>query len=92
MSVRIYDGQGLDVVGGNATADTLVASPAHAMVGYRSKLPLVVGVASGAVDGDAISFSYNGVNWDSSDSTVHKCQLGGWDSGSRQGDCGFTCT
>ncbi|KAI0596356.1 hypothetical protein F4775DRAFT_603977 [Biscogniauxia sp. FL1348] len=52
-----------------------------------SELPnqLVVSVAS--VDSDPVTFSYGGQIFSSSNG----CSTGGYDSGSRQMDCGFSC-
>ena len=53
-----------------------------------SELPDVFVVTAGFVDNDPVTFAYAGQHWDSSSS---QCSFGAYDSGSRQGDCGFTC-
>lgn len=53
-----------------------------------SELPLVMVVTTGNVDDDPVSFAYGGQSWDSNSG---QCSVGGYDSGSRQMDCGFTC-
>ena len=63
-------------------------APGGQGVGVTSQLPLVFIATTGAVDDDAISFAYGGQFWDSN---AGQCSVGGYDSGSRQMDCGFTC-
>jgi len=53
-----------------------------------SELPLVLVATAGSVDNDPVKFAYGGQSWDSSSG---QCSTGGYDSGSRQMDCGFTC-
>lgn len=56
-----------------------------------SALPYTVTISSGATDDDPVSFAYGSDSWDTSNSGYHECSVGVYDSGSRQGDCGFTC-
>jgi hypothetical protein len=42
------------------------------------------------VDDDPIKFAYADQSWDTNDES--HCKMGAYDSGSRQGDCGFTCS
>ncbi|CAD6579778.1 MAG: hypothetical protein ASARMPRED_009247 [Alectoria sarmentosa] len=53
-------------------------------------LPYLVYVTVGAVDSDAVLFSYGDQNWGSNDQ-AHHSDFGAYDSGSRQGDTGFSC-
>lgn len=63
-------------------------APGGQGVGVNSALPWVFIATTGAVDDDAISFAYADQFWDSNSG---QCSVGGYDSGSRQMDCGFTC-
>lgn len=63
-------------------------APGGQGVDVFSQLPLVFIATTGNVDDDAISFAYGSQSWDSSSG---QCSVGGYDSGSRQMDCGFTC-
>ncbi len=59
-----------------------------------SNLPCVLEVIAKGGDNDPVAFAYAGDNWISTDTT--HCQMGGgtadgYDSGSRSGNCGFTC-
>lgn len=53
-----------------------------------SELPLVLVATAGSVDDDPVTFAYGSQSWDSNSG---QCSTGGYDSGSRQMDCGFTC-
>ena len=53
-----------------------------------SALPAVYIATAGSVDQDPVGFAYNGFAFTSSSDN---CQTGAYDSGSRQGDCGFPC-
>lgn len=55
-----------------------------------STLPYTFGITAPNLDSDAVYMSYNGQKWGSNDQQ-HKCNFGGYDSGSRQGDFGFSC-
>ena len=45
----------------------------------------------GPTDGDVVVFDYPGnAEWNSDDQS-HTCNFGQYDSGKREGDCGFTC-
>lgn len=63
-------------------------APGGQGVGVTSGLPLVFIATAGNVDDDPISFAYGDQSWDSNSG---QCSVGGYDSGSRQMDCGFTC-
>ena len=52
-------------------------------------LPHLFNVTVQNADNDSVLFEYNGVSWDSSNS--NHCGFGGYDTGKREGDCGFTC-
>jgi hypothetical protein len=55
-----------------------------------SKLPNTLVVTAGNVDADAVLMDYAGQHWGSNDQ-AHHCNFGAYDSGKREGDCGFTC-
>lgn len=63
-------------------------APTGVGVGVDSELPLVFVATAGTVDGDLVTFAYGSQNWDSNSG---QCSVGGYDSGSRQMDCSFTC-
>lgn len=84
LDVKIYD------AGGNAIGQVDGAdAPAGVGVGVTSALPYVLIVTAQNVDDDAVLFAYGGQNWDSK--TEPQCNFGSYDSGYRQGDCGFNC-
>lgn len=56
----------------------------------NSNLPYVMVLTASGGDGDAVLFAYGGQNWGSNDQEHHS-NFGPYDSGSRQGDTGFTC-
>uniref|UniRef100_A0A0W0EZ54 Putative glycoside hydrolase family 55 protein n=1 Tax=Moniliophthora roreri TaxID=221103 RepID=A0A0W0EZ54_MONRR len=51
------------------------------------KDPLVL--TAGNVDADPVTFTYKGTTFKSDDD--NHCKMGAYDSGNRDGDCGFTC-
>jgi len=71
-------------------AVTKADAPGGQGVGVTGRLPLVLTVTAQSVDGDAVLFAYGGQNWGSNDQ-AHQCNFGSYDSGKRDGDCGFTC-
>lgn len=83
ISIKDASGAGIGGVGG---AD----APAGQGVGVTSQLPAVLIVTTGNVDDDAVLFDYNGAHWGSNDQQ-HSCNFGAYDTGKREGDCGFTC-
>ncbi len=62
--------------------------PGGVYEGIDSQLPDVFEVEVGGADGQPVFFMYNGQAWDSGDS---QCSMGGYNGGSRQMDCGFSC-
>lgn len=66
----------------------LADAPGGAGVGVTSALPWVLIVTAENVDDDPVQFAYAGSAWDSNSS---QCSVGGYDSGSRNMDCGFPC-
>ncbi|CAF9915980.1 MAG: hypothetical protein HETSPECPRED_002700 [Heterodermia speciosa] len=54
-----------------------------------SNLPYVLEIHAPGPDDAAVTFNYGADAWSSDDSS--HCTLGAYDSGSRNGDCGFTC-
>lgn len=52
--------------------------------------PNVLVVTTGKVDNDAVLFKYGAQAWGSNDQE-HHCNFGAYDSGNREGDCGFSC-
>ena len=73
-----------DAVGGV----TLLSLPGGTFSDIDSQLPNAFGVEVGAIDTEPVRFQYAGQAWDSNSA---QCSVGGYDSGSRQMDCGFTC-
>ena len=63
-------------------------APGGQGVDVDSALPAVLIVTAENVDSDPVQFAYNGASWDSN---AAQCSVGGYDSGSRNMDCGFTC-
>ncbi|KAH8818866.1 hypothetical protein DL96DRAFT_1684436 [Flagelloscypha sp. PMI_526] len=63
-------------------------APANVGIDVTSKLPFVMIVTAQNVDDDPIKFAYAGQNFDSN---AAQCSVGGYDSGKREMDCGFTC-
>ncbi|KAI4129290.1 MAG: hypothetical protein LQ338_002299 [Usnochroma carphineum] len=63
-------------------------APGGQGVDVDGELPLVFIVTAGNVDDDPVSFAYGDQKWDSHS---QQCSVGGYDSGSRQLDCGFSC-
>ncbi len=63
-------------------------APAGQDVDVDSALPLVFIATAQNVDSDPLKFRYGGQNWNSSSS---QCSSGGYDSGTRKIDCGFSC-
>ena len=63
-------------------------APGGQGVDVDSALPLVLIVTAQDVDDDPVKFAYGDQSWDSNSD---QCSVGGYDSGSRQMDCGFTC-
>lgn len=67
---------------------TLLSLPGGTFTGIDSQLPAVFEVEVGADDSEPVDFQYAGQAWSSNDG---QCSTGGYDSGSRQIDCGFNC-
>ena len=65
-------------------------APSGQGVGVTSALPLVLIVTAQNVDDDAVLFAYGDQSWGSNDQP-HQCNFGAYDSGKREGDCGFSC-
>lgn len=85
FDLELYDGEGA-IVGDWELLE--VPSGTTAQLGTK---PLLYSLALSApnVDQDPIGFSYNFQTWDTNDPT--HCQMGDYDNGVRNGDCGFTC-
>ncbi|KAL2055058.1 hypothetical protein ABVK25_004880 [Lepraria finkii] len=83
FDILIKDDQG-ELVGELDYAD----APGGQGVDVDSALPEVLIVTAQNVDSDPVQFAYAGQSWDSNSG---QCSVGGYDSGSRQIDCGFTC-
>lgn len=62
--------------------------PAQQTRSIDSRLPYSLSITSGNVDSDPVSFGYAGFNFNTNGPN---CKVGGYDSGARQGDCGFDC-
>ena len=65
-------------------------APSGQVVHCPSRLPNDVIVTAQNVDADALLFQYGDQTFGSNDQ-AHHCNFGKYDSGSRNGDCGFTC-
>lgn len=83
LSVELYDSNKAPLNGINAAP---VADGAS--LDLDSPLPAVFITTVGHVDSDTLAFAYNGQNFNSASK---QCHFGGYQGGSRQGDCGFTC-
>jgi hypothetical protein len=59
-------------------------------VGVQGELPHMFNVISGERDEAPVKMEYNGENWAYADAG-HQCNFGRFDSGHRDGDCGFNC-
>lgn len=68
----------------------LLSIPSGQTQQVGSTLPMTFGVTAPNLDDDAVYMSYNGASWGSNDQE-HHCDFGKFDSGHRDGDCGFTC-
>ncbi|MCJ1342826.1 hypothetical protein MMC31_001015 [Peltigera leucophlebia] len=85
LDVSIIDANGA-LIGKVVGAD----APAGVEVDVKSTLPNVLVVTTGKVDHDAVLFKYGAQAWGSNDQQ-HHCDFGAYDSGKREGDCGFSC-
>lgn len=56
--------------------------------GFGGQLPSDLVVTTGDVDDDPVRFAYGDQSWDSNSD---QCSMGAYDSGKREGDCGFNC-
>ena len=83
LTIQIKDAIGA-TIGGVSEVDALSEQPFD----ISSQLPYQLVVTVHQLDQDPISFAYAGQNFLSSDT---QCNFGAYDSGSRQGDCGFSC-
>lgn len=68
-------------------------------ISAASQLPMVINISAGKVDNDPLNIGYGGDKFDTNTIVkvkgkpdVHRCSVGGYDSGSRQMDCNFGCT
>jgi hypothetical protein len=59
-----------------------------AVSGFGGQLPVQLIVTTGGVDADPVKFAYGDQSWDSNSD---QCKMGKYDSGKREGDCGFNC-
>ena len=84
LDIHIYDAAQHEI-GSVIGAD----APEGKGVGITSQLPYVLILTTGAVDSDPVTFDYAGAHWTSSDGS--HCGFGSYDSGKREGDCGFAC-
>lgn len=89
LSVTVLDGAGRAV--GEATKQ----SAAETLEVVDSALPYDLFVATGDVDSAPILFWYSDQYWNSSSTgtgnNTNHCAVGGYESGVRQMDCGFSC-
>lgn len=63
-------------------------APPNQDVDVDSALPLVFIATAENVDDDPLKFRYGSQAWDSNSP---QCKVGGYDSGMRNMDCGFSC-
>lgn len=85
FDVRLFD-KDKEIVGDLE----LVSIPSGEIKQLPSNLPYTFGVGAPNLDNDAVYMYYNGQKWGSNDQD-HKCNFGKYDSGKREGDCGFSC-
>lgn len=85
LDVSVKDASGA-VVGTVGYQD----APSGQSVHCSSRLPNPVVVTAQNVDTDALLFEYGGQHFGSNDQ-AHYCNFGAYDSGKREGDCGFSC-
>ncbi|KAI0132943.1 hypothetical protein BJ170DRAFT_730966 [Xylariales sp. AK1849] len=85
FDVTLYDANQEEI--GSAS---LLDVPSGQTRGVDSALPFVFEITAGNVDNDAVLMAYAGQNFGSNDQE-HHCNFGKYDSGSRNGDCGFSC-
>ena len=81
LAITIFDDSNILI------GEAIRQSTLEPLVIVDSVLPFDLIVATGT-DKDPIDFWYSDQYWSSSSSS---CKMGGYDKGSRQGDCGFTC-
>ncbi len=62
--------------------------PAQKTSSINSRLPYTLSITSGNVDADPVGFGYAGFNFNTNSIN---CKIGGYNAGSRQGDCGCNC-
>lgn len=84
FDISIFDASGAPI-GGVQRAN----APAFQGVAVSSQLPYLVILTAQNVDQDPVLFDYAAQHWASTD--ANHCSFGRYDSGARQGDCGFTC-
>ena len=85
FDVRIYDNNKVQIGG---TTNRRLAIPNGQTRSLASQLPYTLDISAGGGDWDPIGFAYAGQHWNTGSG---QCSLGGYDSGSRQADCGFNC-
>ncbi|KAK3077265.1 hypothetical protein LTS18_010781, partial [Coniosporium uncinatum] len=86
LEVKIFDAAGIQI--GHAVRQS-AESPLNVV---NSTLPdrLIIS-APGPDDDSPVEFWFADQYWNSNDKATHHCSSGGYDGGSRQGDCGFAC-
>ena len=85
LDITIVDAAG-NRIGGVQRAE----APAFQGVAVSSQLPWMLIVTAENRDEDPILFDYAGQHWAYAD-VAHGCNFGAYDSGNRDGNCGFTC-
>ena len=81
--VRIYDAIQAEIGGTNG-----LDIPDYQSATVDSQLPYGVVLTSGALDADPIGLAYAGEDWTTNSG---QCSVGGYQDGTRNIDCGFTC-
>lgn len=86
----LFDIAIFDAAGGKIGGVERAQAPAFQGVVVTSQLPYTLIVTAENVDRDPVLFDYAGQHWAYADA-AHHCNFGAYDSGARQGDCGFSC-
>ncbi|KAI4116552.1 MAG: hypothetical protein LQ338_007691 [Usnochroma carphineum] len=93
LSVCVYDGKQVllnQFPGSDPSSCAVFVAPNGGSQPIDTALPYLLYVSAGAVDDDPIKFSYGDQEWDSNNQEHHS-NFGAYDSGSRNGDSGFSC-
>lgn len=92
IEISLFDNEGKPIVllnCDNCGYTGRVVAPDGSTQSIESILPFPMNITVGAVDSDAILFSYDAQNWRSNDQE-HRSNFRDYDSGKREGDTGFS--